>query len=512
MNFMKIWNGAKSGESDWMEQLLALNPWAGGLTIGYEVDKEFEAARQKATLERWAQGRKIWNDWANGMLAVKNELQKTGKWTEFNGFPWEDMPQHDEPRLHWDTLSHAVFSTDHDRHTFEGDLRTDKCVFPGRASFQGATFSGTAWFDQATFPSHAVFDRATFSGPVSFAHATVSGTASFEGATFSGRASFASATFSGTTSFSHGTFSGDALFAYARFKGDVLVAGATFSGVAVFDHATFSGYAGFYMAAIEFKYDEGFFRYDSVIFSDIASFQGATFRGDALFDNVTFSGDALFKDATFSRDAKFAGAAFSRATNFESSSFKRRANFDAVKSEGAFSLADATFGQVPSLLGATFRGTLRLDNVRTPRFRLTLGFTRDKDAPARFRELKRRANEAQDRDRELEFFAQEIRTSRFLTWGKNDRRKVLPIPRVWGWRFWFGALYGTFSNFGRSFGRPILFWSALCIVSWLFYLSEHEKAAQSSNGAFQTLVAYYLTSTSVPSCLPKGGVACCRFG
>jgi hypothetical protein len=33
MNFMKLWNGTKSSEPDWMEQMLALNPWARGLTI-----------------------------------------------------------------------------------------------------------------------------------------------------------------------------------------------------------------------------------------------------------------------------------------------------------------------------------------------------------------------------------------------------------------------------------------------------------------------------------------------
>jgi hypothetical protein len=37
----------------WREELLALNPWARGLTID-EDDTEFAAARQKATLARHA--------------------------------------------------------------------------------------------------------------------------------------------------------------------------------------------------------------------------------------------------------------------------------------------------------------------------------------------------------------------------------------------------------------------------------------------------------------------------
>ena len=81
--------------------------------------------------------------------------------------------------------------------------------------------------------------------------------------------------------------------------------------------------------------------------------------------------------------------------------------------------------------------------------------TFDKDVTARFRELRRRAVEAQDRDRELEFFAQEVRTGRFHAKGLPSR-----VPKVRSWRFWFGLAFGALSDFGRSLWRPLQAWRA----------------------------------------------------
>jgi hypothetical protein len=296
-----------------------------------------------------------------------------------------------------------------------------------------------------------------------------------------------------------------------------VVSGATFSGNALFTLATF----------VTGQFDEVTFSRDAWFDATFyfANFKRATFHRNAGFDDATFS-DADFSDATFSFNALFeratfgaagfAGATFIGEGRFGSSHFNGFASFDAIESKAAFSLADATFRQVPSLLGATFRGTLRLDNVQTPRFRL-LGWTHDKDAPARFRELKRRAHEAQDRDRELEFFAQEIRTSRFLRvrvpFLSAYLRRRLPVPRFWQWRFWFGLLYGTFSDFGRSFLRPVVFWTVLFAITAILYLGENEgmkqsRAARNPHHIWETVVGYAVTTrhalANSPACVPKG--------
>jgi len=71
---------------------------------------------------------------------------------------------------------------------------------------------------------------------------------------------------------------------------------------------------------------------------------------------------------TFNADANFGGATFKRGTYLDNVRFIGRANFDAIATEGAFSLSDATFREVPSFIGGTFKSTMRLDNVQTPRY------------------------------------------------------------------------------------------------------------------------------------------------
>ena len=85
--------------------------------------------------------------------------------------------------------------------------------------------------------------------------------------------------------------------------------------------------------------------------------------------------------------------------------------------------------------------------------------------------MKKIAASANDSTKELEFHAQEIRASRFVTdW---------PIP--WGGkqlsgiaRFWFGLAYGALSDFGRSAWRPLGWWLFLIVVSSILYLGQSE--------------------------------------
>jgi hypothetical protein len=136
------------------------------------------------------------------------------------------------------------------------------------------------------------------------------------------------------------------------------------------------------------------------------------------------------------------------------------------------------------------------------------GYTPDRDAAASFRELRRRAAEAQDRDRELEFFAQEIRTGRFHAKGMPSW-----VPKVWSWRFWFGLGFGAFSDFGRSLWRPLLSWLALTAVFAAVYLGEHEQMRQARvalapSGAFSTLATFIATTRDAlvraPACRVQG--------
>jgi len=52
----------------WRERLLELNLWARSHTIG-ATNVEFEAARQKATLARYEEGKEVWNGWADQLIS-----------------------------------------------------------------------------------------------------------------------------------------------------------------------------------------------------------------------------------------------------------------------------------------------------------------------------------------------------------------------------------------------------------------------------------------------------------
>jgi hypothetical protein len=243
-------------------------------------------------------------------------------------------------------------------------------------------------------------------------------------------------------------------------------------------------------------------QFADVTFSGMAEFDGATFNGIARFRRAIFSRRTYFRDIHFNAPVDFVQAKFKYPVTFRNSVFWEDADFYDIESAASFSLNDVTFHQVPSFFDATFKDTLRLNRVRTPTY-WRLGYAPDRNVTDRFRELRRRAIQAQDRDKELEFFAQEIRTGRFHASG------LLPwVPKVWSWRFWVGLLYGTFSDFGRSLWRPVLFW---CFAA--FYLGEHDemrktRAALNPDGTWATLGAYAETTRNAwanpPPCRVQG--------
>ena len=457
----------------WHKQLLALNPWTRGLTID-EGDEAFAAAQQKATLDRHAEGKEAWNTWANGMLALKKTLQEAGRWaTEAH------REQNDDTRL-WIVLATSVFSRGRSKHTFEGEAFFEEFVFPGAARFDGATFAAAVWFNGASFAADAWFQTATFAGTAWFQRTTFFTAARFQRATFAGAARFRRATFSATARFERVTFSAAALFPDASFTGDALFERTSFAAIAMFRRARFAA---------------------------DAFFQRARFDAAARFNRVSFNGDTELSEVRFAGNVDFPQAVFEGPVLFDRSFFREGANFEAITSEAAFSLADVAFRQAPNIIGAAFKGTLRLDNVTMPRYRLTLGWTPDGNASAHFRELKRQAVEAHDRDRELEFFAQEIRTARF-----HARRLPSWVPRFWSWRFWFGLAYGAFSNFGRSVLRPLVFWLVLAAGFAVFYLGEHDIVRKSRSdlkpdGVRDTISAYAATAPAAwadpPKCIPQ---------
>jgi len=125
--------------------------------------------------------------------------------------------------------------------------------------------------------------------------------------------------------------------------------------------------------------------------------------------------------------------------------FDRTADFSAIVAESAFSLENVSFNDVPDFIEAHFLEAPRLDHVRVPTVaelhdtHVALG----SDIAARYRALKRLAILGHDHERELQFFADELRSQQSGPW--NTRRLFI-------------RLYGMLSDFGRSIIWPLTWW------------------------------------------------------
>jgi uncharacterized protein YjbI with pentapeptide repeats len=426
-------------------------------------------------------GAKVWNAWAEAMLAKRAELERSGE--------WDYSPN---AQGAWREAATADFSN----HIFQ-DAEFGGYIFPARVNLSEATTFGRGNFTSATFLGKAQFFNTAFLGEVSFDKATFAGSATFTGASFSDDAWFTGGTFS------------EVWFVGTAYSGDAEFHEVTFSQHACFNNATFAGDAAFNLAT----------------FADDAWFRGTAFSGDADYNETTFSRRALFRDATFSGAANFAGATFSGNAEFESVIFEgftafhdaRFANqvvFAAITSKNSFSVSGTEFQEVPDFMQATFSEAPRFDNTRIRRAleepqgfwgRMLVSFNpqfrHDPDDAARYRALKALAIRAHDHDSEISFFAGEIVCRR----GVEDF--AIPHPKdgkIWpgGARYWAGQLYETLSDFGRSLVRPLAWWFYVIILYAVAYLSQYFVAAKKIGAVASLAEAGGWAWTKALSCIP----------
>lgn len=423
-------------------------------------------------IDRWKKGKDHWNEWAEGHLRARKALEDEGKWA----LDHTGGGANAETKRWTDSAS-----VDFSENVFEETAGFPDFLFPWTANFYKATFKKGVWFKGVTFPGKVHFEGATFNGNTFFGDATFKGEAAFNGATFKSEARFERAAFQGRAQFNAVAFNGDGFFNWATFEQDAHFSGVTFEQDAEFDEATFkkgvlfnakafSGPASFCgatfkgVASFSGKTFSNSARFERATFEEV-SFERATFKAHALFDWVTFS-EASFREATFSNVAMFSKCTFDENTNFDHAVFEAGASFNSSKSNGPFSLADARFDRVPDFTGAQLGRVLRLDNVRVPEpASCDKG---SKESAARFRVLKGLAIQAHDYERELDFFAGELKSRRFV----NDH----PFGRGWP-KFWAGKLYEFLSNFGRSLMRPLIALAALFIGFTFVYVLTRDLVA-----------------------------------
>jgi hypothetical protein len=361
-------------------------------------------------------------------------------------------------------------------------------IYAGSADFSKAQFAATARFDEARFIDAGVFEGAVFSAPAGFNACKFLEKAAFKDAQFTGEARFAEALFNGEcdmersqfwgdVSFRDATFEKNATFNAMRVEGASRFPGTKFAAQADFLESRFTGPADF--SGASFK-GPAIFRLTQ--FKEGGSWTGCEFADNADFSGGTFTKNSSFKDSRFLSEATFKEAHFEAPVSFEATRFNAGADFLAAQSKVAFVLAGAEFKHVPAFLEASFHEPPRVDHmlvadqlkrfhswkktgISDPRglFFKFFNVCGDPDGSAKFRRLKKLASEAQDQQREQEFFAQELRCRRF--W--HDK----PFGQGMA-RFWLGWLYGAFANYGRSLSRPFMLWFASAFAFALFYFMQ----------------------------------------
>jgi hypothetical protein len=181
----------------------------------------------------------------------------------------------------------------------------------------------------------------------------------------------------------------------------------------------------------------------------------ATFSRGAIFKNATFN-YAIFKSATFSDGALFANSTFQSLSLFVN-----------AKMKGMTSFENATFETEPPLFSGAklHQGTVWRGITWPPPSKNTVEAGRFLDAYAC---LKLEMNRLQKHEDEFDFFALELQSRRVL------------LGR-WGWGLPI-AIYGAFSDFGRSYLRPLVALFYLALICTLAFLSSDSLSPWQSLG------------------------------
>jgi uncharacterized protein YjbI with pentapeptide repeats len=158
----------------------------------------------------------------------------------------------------------------------------------------------------------------------------------------------------------------------ASFTRNVDFRGATFVAPALFQTSLADRTRGFGEKRVVFAQRVDF---SLALVSDLSSFSGAVFGGDAVFRDARFSdvtfasatfSDAAFERATFRGAAVFNNVTFGGAARFSDSDFRRRADFSLARFIGGGVFSRAQFGEDASFLGGIMTSPSR--SVEAARF------------------------------------------------------------------------------------------------------------------------------------------------
>jgi uncharacterized protein YjbI with pentapeptide repeats len=315
--------------------------------------------------------------------------------------------------------------------TFVSNVNVNDFMFTSDANFNCATFTRGANFENATFSGHANFDNTTISGGAIFDSA-VFGNVSFNKSKFIGtHLSFSKTTFEEKVFFravlfpQQPTSSNNMSFESAKFK-----SGVEFSDCSITCLSYFTD-AHIYHGA----------KFKNVIFKENCTFNRANFFpkwGNTARTRYTGLG-ADFTKTQFESDVDFSECVFDIPAYFIETQFNGDVAFDYVEFN-----CDVRFFSTKFLGGSFFNDTK---------------FTGE--GAKRLGQMKRMAEDNGHTDTALNFNALELEHKA----NADDAG------------FWFKLLtksYGIFSDYGRSFTRPLCCYVVLLIATFCIALAQAE--------------------------------------
>lgn len=308
-----------------------------------------------------------------------------------------------------------------------------------------------------TFESGAMMGYMEIKVPILFTGAKFNGMSNFSGIKFIDLVDFDYAKFANNTNFNGATFHNYAQFQNTIFSGNTEFIGVNFNALALFNNAIFDGKL---------------------------NFLSGNFKGAVFFDLIVVKDDAEFSKTVLENECFFRGAIFEKSADFICSEFKNQCHFESVFNEELNLWSKETeFGNEVNFENAIIKMVGHFERVKfkkkIPNFlgvdnaNTLLIFSDDKyfnkddthgNATDRIAQLKRLAEEQGQTDQMLMFNAFEL----------NAKAKQ---PNAgWGMKL-VTCIYDVFSNFGRSFLRPLGIYVCLLALTFLIALEHSAYSA-----------------------------------
>jgi hypothetical protein len=254
-----------------------------------------------------------------------------------------------------------------------------------------------------------------------------------------------------------------------EFNVPVIFVGTQFQSLSNFRNITFNAYVNwsnsFFKKDVDFS--ESIFNayadFTSTEFFGQADFSNILFKGDAYFGSVIFNGGAYFTQTKFEKQCRFDSVLNEQNTDWENGThFKDEANFESAIFKNVGHFERVVFSKYnPSYLGVDTSLT-RLEFSDDSFFAKN---DQTIEAVNRVGHLKRIADEHGQIDQALNFNALELHL-------KFRRAKTEKFFKLVTW------LYEKLSDYGRSFAKPLFWYTLLICLSAIFAMiystySEH---------------------------------------